>query len=64
MGGKESTGRVRKALSQDLEKLSQHYTDRASRIYTRIDAGIDQTAMLAERARRVRRHAGDRRRDR
>ncbi len=37
---------VRDALSQDLEKLSKHYTDRAQRIYARIDAGIDQTAML------------------
>ncbi len=37
---------VRDALSQDLEKLSQHYTDRAQRIYARIDAGIDRTAML------------------
>jgi len=37
---------VRDALSQDLEKLSKHYTDRAQSIYARIDAGIDQTAVL------------------
>ena len=56
--------RVRKALNKDLEKLSQAFMPtRASRIYTAIDDGIDKTAMLAERARRPRRHAGDRRRD-
>ncbi len=37
---------VRDALSQDLEKLGRHYSDRAARIYTRIDEGIDRTAML------------------
>ena len=37
---------VRAELSKDLEKLSQHYSDRASQIYTRIDEGIDRTAML------------------
>jgi len=36
---------VRDALSTDLEKLSRHYTDRARRIYARIDQGIDDTAM-------------------
>jgi methyl-accepting chemotaxis protein len=38
--------RVRDALSKDLEKLSQHYTERARRIYSRIDEGIDKTAVL------------------
>ena len=37
---------VRAELSKDLENLSQHYSDRASQIYTRIDEGIDRTAML------------------
>ena len=37
---------VRAELSKDLEKLSQHYSDRASQIYTQIDEGIDRTAML------------------
>jgi len=37
---------VRDALSQDLEKLGRQYSDRAARIYTRIDQGIDQTAIL------------------
>jgi methyl-accepting chemotaxis protein len=36
----------RDALSRDLQKLSQNYTDRARRIYTRIDEGIDRTATL------------------
>jgi methyl-accepting chemotaxis protein len=36
---------VRDALSKDLETLSRHYTARAQRIYTRIDEGIDNTAM-------------------
>jgi methyl-accepting chemotaxis protein len=36
----------RDALSRDLQKLSQLYTDRARRIYTLIDEGIDRTAML------------------
>jgi methyl-accepting chemotaxis protein len=43
---KNQSAQVRAALSKDLEKLSQHYTDRARRIYTRIDEGIDQTAAL------------------
>ena len=36
---------VRDALSQDLEKLSKLYTDRARRIYTRIGEAIDTTAI-------------------
>ena len=43
---KNQTADYRAVLSKDLEKLSQHYTDRARRIYTRIDEGIDQTAAL------------------
>ncbi len=43
---KNQSAQVRAALSKDLEKLSQHYTDRARRIYTRIDEGIDRTAAL------------------
>jgi methyl-accepting chemotaxis protein len=45
-GDKNQTEQVRAALSKDLEKLSQYYTDHARRIYTRIDEGIDQTAAL------------------
>jgi methyl-accepting chemotaxis protein len=37
---------IRAALSKDLASLSQHYTDRASQIYTQIDRGIDSTALL------------------
>ena len=37
---------VRDALSQDLAKLGQHYSDRAARIYTRIDQGIGYAAIL------------------
>jgi methyl-accepting chemotaxis protein len=35
----------RDALSHDLQKLAQHYSDRASRIYTILDEGIDRTAI-------------------
>src|SRR5262245_10274956 len=34
---------VRVELSKDLERLSQHYSDRASQIYNRIEEGIDRT---------------------
>jgi methyl-accepting chemotaxis protein len=37
---------VRDALSKDLEALGKHYGERAQRIYTQIDEGIDHTAML------------------
>jgi len=43
---KNQSVQFRAALSKDLETLSQHYTDRARRIYTRIDEGIGQTAAL------------------
>ena len=42
---KTRSSEVRDALSKDLETLSRHYTERAQRIYTRIDEGIDHTAM-------------------
>jgi hypothetical protein len=37
---------IRDALSKDLVALSQHHNDTASKIYTRIDKGIDDTALL------------------
>src|SRR5689334_15776891 len=37
---------IRAALSKDLATLSQHYSDTASQIYTKIDEGIDHTALL------------------
>lgn len=43
---KNQPGETRAALTRDLEALSQHYTDLASQIYTQIDEGIDQTALL------------------
>jgi len=35
----------RDALSHDLQNLSQHYSNRALRIYTVLDEGIDRTAL-------------------
>src|SRR5574339_203068 len=43
---KNLPAQVRTELSKDLEKLSHHYSDRASQIFTQIDGGIDRTAML------------------
>ena len=43
---KNQPAEIRDALSKDLVALSQHYSDTASRIYTRIDKGIDDTALL------------------
>jgi len=43
---KNQPAEIRAALSKDLAILSQHYTDRASQIYTQIDRGIDSTALL------------------
>jgi methyl-accepting chemotaxis protein len=43
---KNQPAEIRAALSKDLAMLSQHYTDRASQIYTQIDQGIDNTALL------------------
>jgi methyl-accepting chemotaxis protein len=43
---KNQPAEIRDALSKDLVALSHHYSDTASRIYTRIDKGIDDTAPL------------------
>ena len=43
---KNQSAEIRAVLSKDLAALSQHYTDRAGRIYTQIDRGIDSTALL------------------
>ena len=43
---KNLPAQIRAELSKDLEKLSQHYSDRRVKIYTQIDEGIDRTAML------------------
>jgi methyl-accepting chemotaxis protein len=37
---------IRGELSRDLAKLSDIYSNRARRIYTRLDEGIDNTAMI------------------
>ena len=37
---KNRSAEIRAVLSKDLAALSQHYTDRAGRIYTQIDRGI------------------------
>jgi methyl-accepting chemotaxis protein len=37
---------IRATLSNDLTALGQHYADTASQIYTQIDEGIDDTALL------------------
>jgi len=44
-GDNDANRSVRKALNKDLEKLSQLYANRATRIYSDIDTGIDKTAM-------------------
>ncbi|MGC2042526.1 MAG: HAMP domain-containing methyl-accepting chemotaxis protein [Pseudolabrys sp.] len=43
---KNQPAEIRTVLSKDLAALSQHYSDTASQIYTKIDEGIDHTAML------------------
>lgn len=43
---KNQPAEIRTALSKDLATLGQHYADTASQIYTQIDEGIDQTALL------------------
>ncbi len=45
-GDNEANRSVRKALNQDLEKLTDLYSRRASHSYADIDEGIDQTAWL------------------
>ena len=47
---KNHPAQARDALNKDLETLSQHYTDRAQRIYTVLDQGIDNTAIERARA--------------
>jgi methyl-accepting chemotaxis protein len=42
---KNNIFQVRDALSKDLATLGRHYTERAQRIYTSIEQGIDSTAM-------------------
>jgi methyl-accepting chemotaxis protein len=37
---------TRNELTRDLDSLSRHYADRASRIYVQIGEGIERTAML------------------
>jgi len=44
-GDNDANRSVRKALNQDLEKLTGLYAQRASRVYRAIDSGIDNTAM-------------------
>ena len=44
-GDNEANRSVRKALNKDLERLASLYADRASRIYARIDSGIDAAAL-------------------
>jgi methyl-accepting chemotaxis protein len=43
---KTQPAEIRSVLSKDLATLSGHYSDTASQIYTQIDEGIDQTALL------------------
>ena len=44
-GDNDANRSVRKALNEDLEKLTKIYATRATRVYTEIDTGIDKTAM-------------------
>jgi methyl-accepting chemotaxis protein len=44
-GDNDANRSVRKALNQDLEKLTELYAKRANRVYGEIDTGIDNTAM-------------------
>jgi methyl-accepting chemotaxis protein len=37
---------IREALSRDLTRLSEVYANRARRLYTQLDEGIDRTAMM------------------
>jgi methyl-accepting chemotaxis protein len=43
-GDNDANRSVRKALNSDLEKLTELYKNRASRVYNEIDTGIDKTA--------------------
>ncbi len=44
-GDNDANRSVRKALNKDLEKLTELYAKRASRVYAEINSGIDKTAM-------------------
>ena len=44
-GDNDANRSVRKALNKDLDKLTEIYSKRATRVYTEIDTGIDKTAM-------------------
>ncbi|MGH6684115.1 MAG: methyl-accepting chemotaxis protein [Pseudolabrys sp.] len=44
-GDNDANRSVRKALNKDLEKLTQLYEKRATRVYNEIDSGIDKTAL-------------------
>jgi len=44
-GDNDANRSVRKALNEDLDKLTSLYSNRASRVYSEIDTGIDNTAM-------------------
>jgi methyl-accepting chemotaxis protein len=44
-GDNDANRSVRKALNQDLDKLTELYEKRAKRVYSEIDTGIDMTAM-------------------
>ena len=44
-GDNDANRSVRKALNTDLEKLTEVYAKRATRVYAELDAGIDRAAM-------------------
>src|SRR5664279_6159375 len=44
-GDNDANRSVRKALNQDLDKLTEIYSKRATRVYGAINSGIDKTAM-------------------
>jgi len=44
-GDNDANRSVRKALNEDLDKLTKIYSTRATRVYSEIDTGIDKTAM-------------------
>lgn len=44
-GDNDANPSVRKALNEDLDKLTDIYPKRAKRVYSEIDSGIDKTAM-------------------
>ncbi|HMC46253.1 MAG TPA: HAMP domain-containing protein, partial [Caballeronia sp.] len=44
-GDNDANRSVRKALNEDLDKLTEIYSKRATRVYSEIDTGIEKTAM-------------------